>query len=508
MEDFDFEADDQEDLKLQIADFYEMYGSKPDVEINDDHIIVTLPAQVVKRLKEDDPRNYATYYYGLVCTCKAKDMLDEAFDIGLKGLKYSIEHPENTGVRAALRDLTVSIAHKITHRKNIQPIIDAIKEDLEEKLELPLEIFQDNRMALAGKLEYGPQYGLDKHILYYNKKRKTVLHTILHELMHLEMNNEAAQKGKNMILFFSEAQYDQFLKRYSAHIKDLKHNKVIMLNRQVRRLFERYNLCLVNTALDLFVEWRIYQKYSTLRPVQFEALMEQNTLNLYAFQGGMNPLPEEILSNVKICNMISAMLLCELYGYDTIDEYKPSKYERTLAKDLFDEFLSYVNGHLNPGDEYSYVDYFISVCKAEDYVLMENEEDFVQALKKTNKEKKIKKANEEFRLEHKDGEDPALTMKMAMYMLSALRYFERLYPREIKRIAYDIAMLGTMGIDPNKSGYKIDSIIGKEFSGYELLAYYYVSWAQVFPSQLKAQDLPFTKAYELALQMFADEKNR
>ncbi len=106
------------------------------------------------------------------------------------------------------------------------------------------------------------------------------------------------------------------------------------------------------------------------------------------------------------------------------------------------------------------------------------------------------------------GEDPVFTMKMAMYMLSALRYFERLYPREIKRIAYDIAMLGTMGVDSNKSGYKIDSIIGKEFSGYELLAYYYVSWAQVFPNELKAQDLPFTKAYELALQMFADEKNR
>ncbi len=201
------------------------------------------------------------------------------------------------------------------------------------------------------------------------------------------------------------------------------------------------------------------------------------------------------------------MLLRELYGYDSIDKYQPTKYERAVAKDLFDEFLSYVNGQLNPGDEYSYVDYFISICKAEDYILMENEEDFVQALEKAKEERKINSANEEFRLEHKDGEDPAFTLKMAMYMLSALRYFEGLHPGEVKRIAYKIGMLGTKGIDPDKSGYTIDAIIGKEFSGYEILAYYYVSWAQVFPNELKAQDLPFTKAYELALQMFAGEKN-
>ena len=42
----------------------------------------------------------------------------------------------------------------------------------------------------------------------------------------------------------------------------------------------------------------------------------------------------------------------------------------------------------------------------------------------------------------------------------------------------------------------------KEFGGYQLLAYYYVSWARAIPEKLDALGLPFSKAYESALQMY------
>ena len=53
--------------------------------------------------------------------------------------------------------------------------------------------------------------------------------------------------------------------------------------------------------------------------------------------------------------------------------------------------------------------------------------------------------------------------------------------------------------------YKLAAFPSKDFSGYEFLAYYYVSWAQAFPEMLLETGLPFHHAYELARQMFERE---
>ena len=61
-------------------------------------------------------------------------------------------------------------------------------------------------------------------------------------------------------------------------------------------------------------------------------------------------------------------------------------------------------------------------------------------------------------------------------------------------------MVGVTGIDPKKK-YSIKSIPDKEFGGYQLLAYYYVRWARAIPDKLAHLGLPFSKAYDSALQM-------
>ncbi|MBK7640806.1 MAG: hypothetical protein IPJ22_12430 [Bacteroidetes bacterium] len=72
---------------------------------------------------------------------------------------------------------------------------------------------------------------------------------------------------------------------------------------------------------------------------------------------------------------------------------------------------------------------------------------------------------------------------------------------EIKKIAIEIAMQGTQGYRPDKNDYRINSIKGKTFSGYHILAYYYVSWALALPQQLPELQLPYDKEYEMAKQM-------
>lgn len=52
------------------------------------------------------------------------------------------------------------------------------------------------------------------------------------------------------------------------------------------------------------------------------------------------------------------------------------------------------------------------------------------------------------------------------------------------------------GIDPKKDGYSQN----KSFTGYQSLAYYYVSWATAISEMLAQLQMPFDK-YELDKQM-------
>ena len=72
--------------------------------------------------------------------------------------------------------------------------------------------------------------------------------------------------------------------------------------------------------------------------------------------------------------------------------------------------------------------------------------------------------------------DPARNMMMAMYMLDAMKRLESMGPDKVRNAGMEIAILGTRGIDPARTGgYTLKTIPGEDFSGYRLLAYYYVS---------------------------------
>ena len=110
---------------------------------------------------------------------------------------------------------------------------------------------------------------------------------------------------------------------------------------------------------------------------------------------------------------------------------------------------------------------------------------------------------------HKDGGGPAVTAMMSMYMAGALEDLGKRPIEEVRRIAVEIALLGTNGISPSqKSGYSVPSLPGRDFGGYQMLAWYYVSFALAMPDVLPKLNLPFAGAYELAKQMHNGGKDR
>jgi hypothetical protein len=84
-------------------------------------------------------------------------------------------------------------------------------------------------------------------------------------------------------------------------------------------------------------------------------------------------------------------------------------------------------------------------------------------------------------------------------MVEALDFFVSKPKAEIKKIAFEFGTLGMTGIDPSKNNYDVPSI-DKKMSGFQALAYYYVSWAVGIPEMLPQLGMPFDKEYEIAQQ--------
>lgn len=93
-------------------------------------------------------------------------------------------------------------------------------------------------------------------------------------------------------------------------------------------------------------------------------------------------------------------------------------------------------------------------------------------------------------------------MDVVMFMVEVLAFFEEKPGDEIKKIAMEIAMQGAQGYNPVKEGYKISSIEDRTFSGYQILSYYYVSWALAMPEMLPQLKLPYDEEYGLAKTLY------
>lgn len=278
-------------------------------------------------------------------------------------------------------------------------------------------------------------------------------------------------------------------------------------------LLKGISLQMMNCPLDLLVEDEIYNKYPDARPLQLLSLLEQEQENIKSISKGLkNPgmFPNQIVRTSKIMNLVSSLHLKELYGFNFLHYYKPSQVEIREAEDLYEEYKAYRDNY-KPGEEYDLVMYFIEQFDSESFFEIHNEQELARGRdfdRNPVDESGSEEIAQRFGKGNEGGENEVVTFMMAMYMMGAMEYFENKPITEIKQIAFEIAMLGCGGITPEqKSGYKVNSIPEKDFGGYELLAYYYVSWAIAIPEKLDDLQLPFKTAYATAKQMYDAKKN-
>ena len=88
------------------------------------------------------------------------------------------------------------------------------------------------------------------------------------------------------------------------------------------------------------------------------------------------------------------------------------------------------------------------------------------------------------------------------YLLDALKRFENMTEEEIRKISFEIGMLGSTGLDyasPDEK-YTLRSLPGEKFSGLQLMCFMYAGFKIIATEQDTGMDLE--DPYKTALQLF------
>lgn len=453
---------------------------------------------------------YPNTHFALGMIAEIEGDLHSAFNSTVKAIKFN----KNKDV---LYQKSVSQAFGIAKKVISTDAGKKIYREYLHKLEFAgdrrIDVVQDEEIPTVAVFEFAENHNRETHIIKYKPNYPAIEHLIMHELVHLDLVIQARNEGLNQIFISDQAQKRQFIKGLEPTIK--KFNKMGFSDKSIAdycsSLFEGLNRQIYNAPIDLFIENFLFNEFAELRPYQFISLynMLQEAMKAVTDKKLTELSPREVLSQSKIYNLVNAIQFKELFGFDFIKDFAATPSELKLANDFYAEYLEYRD------DKETAEEYELVVNWAKDLKLDKNFElvdELAFRTKRTNIENLLESIeNDPYDLEVKDPgkerdskkfeqsqKDIGTNMAVAMYMVEALQHFEDKPKEEIKKVAYEIALQGTQGYSPEKKNYRISSIPNKTFSGYHILAYYYVSWALAIPEMLEDLHLPFHEEYQLA----------
>jgi hypothetical protein len=345
-----------------------------------------------------------------------------------------------------------------------------------------------------------------------------VEHLMMHELVHLEFATEARQEHCNMLFISGHEKRVRFIKDNEKDLKRLSREGYgeESISKFINSLYDGINTQIFNAPVDLFIEDYLFENYPELHAYQFISIHQLINEGKVAVTDklAVKLTPGYILTASKVLNMVNATQFKDLFGIDILKQFNALSFEMKEAQRMWTEYLEYRKDR-KPGEEYEVVQHWGDDLKLGEYFELIDEEDYRNRPKtldevldsieedpyglevdKNFKEKQTK--------DFLESQESIGTNKAVMwFMVDALKFLEGMSKDKIKSIAFEIAAIGTQGINPSSgNSYKVSSIPGKDFSGYHLLAYYYVSWMLALPEMVAQLNLPYDDEYKMALTLY------
>jgi len=365
-------------------------------------------------------------------------------------------------------------------------------------------------------MEFAENYNRDYHLVKYKPTYVGVYHLMMHEIAHLQLVVEARDEDVNMQFITNNEQFKKFKSDFSKNANDLRRTGVseLAIENYFNGVFHGINRQLFNTPIDLFIEDRLYEMYQEMRPIQFLSLLQIINEGIISVTNkeAKKITPHLIFNASKVLNMVSALHLKDLYGIDLIKEFNATPIELKQANQMFQEFFEYRDDKA-AGEEYEVVKHWGDDLKLSSYFSLRKEtfepesKTIDQVISEIEKDPLGLDENLNFKTDQmnkfqESQKEIGVNMAVVMFMVDAMQYFNKLPKSQVKEIAFQIALIGTQGIKPDVKGYKVPLIKNKDFSGYHLLAYYYISWVIAVPDMLESLHLPYDKEYEMAKTLF------
>lgn len=457
--------------------------------------------------------NYPNTPYGLAVAAQRQGDLERAFTMSVEALKLTM--PKDPVYINAL-PVALQAAQALAGLDKGKALFDQYRSQLEEAGGKQIQVVEDPTIPTAAKLEIAENYNKNVHTIRYKTTYPAVEHLMMHELVHLDFVIEARAENTNKLFVSTQEQKAVFIQDMYDVIKKLKkqgYDEQSIANFS-SALFDGINRQIYNTPIDLFIEHFLYTQFIDLRPYQFVSLytLIKEGQKAVTDKRAVDLSPRKVLSDSKVYNMINALQLKDLYGVDLVDSFKGLTAEQKAAEKFYSEYKEY-EADRGPAEEYEIVQNWANDLRLNKYFELIDENAYRN--RRTNPLEVLAAIEEDpYDLEgdksYKEREMSTfqerakgigLNMAVVMYMVDALQYFDKLSKEQVRNVALEIAMLGMQGISPEKQGYKLNGVSGKTFSGYHLLAYYYVSWAIAIPEMLQGLQLPYDQEYEMAQSM-------
>jgi Tfp pilus assembly protein PilF len=463
-------------------------------------------------------KNYPNANLAMSLVLETEGKLLESFDSAITTLKVCKTKDEF--YKNALSH-TIEVAKKIIETEDISKTINNYKHKLEFDCDKLIDIVVDDEISTAAKFEFAENYNREKHIVRYKSTYKAVEQLVMHELVHLDLVTQARKENSNLLFVSNQQNRNIFLEGIKEDLNRLQEIGIPEENisKYSNGVFDGLNLQIYNTPIDLFIEDFLFNEYETIRPFQFLSLFTLIKEGIYAVTDEkiIELAPKEIVSKSKIYNIVNAIQFKELFGVDLIDELKLSDNESNTANKFYQEYLEYKADKL-PADEYKliqnwadtlHLNYQFELIDEKNYhSKTSNVDSILDEIEKDPYGINSPDPSKEKEMEAflKNQEEIGTNMAVVMFMVDALEYFQDKSKEETKEMAMEIAMQGTQGFNPESKNYRISKIKGKTFSGYHILAYYYVSWALAIPEMLAELGMPFDAEFKIANTLYQPKK--
>jgi tetratricopeptide (TPR) repeat protein len=499
------------------------YDQALEINPNDNIAINNIGANLLQQNKFEEAKKYfykalelnseyPNTHYALAMIAESEEDFDSALYSFFRTIKTSKKSDQlyKIGIQGAYQ-----VSSKIIQSIDGAKIYNKFKSTLEKKGGIDIDIIIDNSIPTIAKIEFAENYNRNRHVIKFKKTNPSFPHLIMHELVHLDFVLDAKKEDNNLLFISTQQHKNSFIKTIESSLKNLSKrgmpDKVI--SEYSNDLFNGLNSLIFNAPIDLFIENYLYNEYPELRAFQFISLLNiiQEGKNSVTDKDSVSLNPKEIISKNKVYNLVNAFQFKDLYGVDFINEYNASKLELDQATKFYNEFLEYKDDK-KPAEEYELVLHWAQDLKLDNNfeLIGENQhrqrsniDSFIETLEKDpfGVEEKDPVKEREMKIFLDNQKNIGINMAVVMFMIDAMQFFSNKSKEEIKRIGFEIAMQGTQGYRPEDTNYKLKSIPNKSFSGYHILAYYYVSWAIAIPEMLSQLQLPYDEEYKMALSM-------